>query len=245
MKIDWQKVNGLLPVIVQDETSKDVLMLAYMNKEAFNLTLTSGFAHYFSRTKKRIWKKGEESENTQEVKKIFLDCDNDTLLLSVKQIGVACHTGSKSCFFNEIKLNGEFTKTLNIKKPLNYDVLDELYHIILDRKLNANPETSYVAKVFNRGENAILKKVVEESNELTLACKDLTKFNTYDEFKKEQFGEHIKDNPEYDVVYEASDLVFHLLIALAMHNIHPSRIYDELARRNGISGIEEKKSRKI
>lgn len=245
IKIDWQKVNNLLPVVVQDETSKEVLMLAYMNKEAFDLSLNSSFAHYFSRTKQRIWKKGEESGNTQEIKNIFLDCDNDTLLLLVKQNGSACHTGSKSCFFTEIKTTGEVIKNTKELNTPKYDVLDELYHVILDRKLNANPENSYVAKVFKRGENAILKKIVEEAGEFCLACKDLSKFNTYSEFKKEEFGEHINGDAKYDVVYEASDLFFHILIALSLCNIHPSQIYEELSKRNGISGIDEKNSRKV
>ena len=103
--IDWQKVGGLLPVVVCDHATNEVLMLAFMNEGALNLTLSSRYAHYFSRTKNRIWKKGEESGNTQEIKSASLDCDNDTLLLKVVQNGAAaCHTGARSCFFNEINL---------------------------------------------------------------------------------------------------------------------------------------------
>ncbi|MBF0985330.1 MAG: phosphoribosyl-AMP cyclohydrolase, partial [Campylobacter sp.] len=103
MKIDWEKTGGLLPVVVQDVASSEVLMLAYMDEEALNLSLETGFAHYFSRTKNRIWKKGEQSGNVQKIEDAYLDCDNDTLLIKVEQKGgTACHTGAKSCFFRKI-----------------------------------------------------------------------------------------------------------------------------------------------
>ena len=107
LKIDWQKVGGLLPVVVQDDGNGEVLMMAYMNEEALNLSLKSGFAHYFSRTKNRIWKKGEESGNVQWVKEIFIDCDEDTILLKVDQVGkAACHEGYQSCFFRKVTPEG-------------------------------------------------------------------------------------------------------------------------------------------
>lgn len=243
IKIDWKKSAGLVPVIVQDYVTNEVLMLAYANEEALNLSLNTGFAHYFSRSKSKIWKKGEESGNTQEIKEILLDCDNDTLLYKVLQKGVACHTGAKSCFFKSINLN-KVISNLTQKGKTNYNILDEIYHTIQDRKLNATPENSHVARLFSKGENAILKKICEEAGEFVLACKDITKFNNYGDLKLEEFGEHIKGNPKFDAVYEASDLVFHLLVALNAYDIHPSRILDELSKRNGISGIDEKKSRK-
>ena len=208
MKIDWEKTGGLLPVVVQEIASGEVLMLAYMDEEALNLSLETGFAHYFSRTKNRIWKKGEQSGNVQKIAGAYLDCDNDTLLIKVEQKGgAACHTGAKSCFFRKIagvNLGGEseqnltgadgriLTGELNLagkngqilereqnlsaseaqtKKPA-YDIIDEIYHVILERKLNADPQTSYVASLFKKGENAILKKVGEEATELVMACKD-------------------------------------------------------------------------
>ena len=186
MKIDWEKVGGLLPAVVQESLSGEVLMLAYMNEEALNLSLKTGFAHYFSRTKNRIWKKGEESGNTQAIDEIFLDCDNDTILLKVVQNGgIACHTGAKSCFFRKISGDGDESNLTSAdgqnltqeqiltqaKKPI-YGIIDEVYHAIMDRKLNADPQTSYVASLFKKGENAILKKVGEEATELVMACKD-------------------------------------------------------------------------
>ena len=236
--IDWQKVGGLLPVVVCDHATNEVLMLAYMNEEALSLTLSSRYAHYFSRTKNRIWKKGEESGNTQEIKAAFLDCDNDTLLLKVVQNGgAACHTGARSCFFNEINLeNLEISdKKSEVKKPF-YSVIDELYHVIEDRKLNADPQTSYVASLFKKGENQILKKVGEEATELVMAAKELS-------FAKQTKQDEQK--AKNDLIYEAADLCFHALVALSANNIHPDAVKNELARRFGMSGIEEKRSRDV
>ena len=236
--IDWQKVGGLLPVVVCDHATNEVLMLAYMNEEALNLSLSSHYAHYFSRTKNRIWKKGEESGNTQEIKSAFLDCDNDTLLLKVVQNGgAACHTGARSCFFNEINLeNLEISdQKSEVKKP-SYGVIDELYHVIEDRKLNADPQTSYVASLFKKGENQILKKVGEEATELVMAAKELS------------FAKQIKQDEQKaknDLIYEAADLCFHALVALSAYNIHPDAVKNELARRFGMNGIEEKRSRDV
>ena len=283
MKVDWQKLGGLLPAIVQDAGDGAVLMLAYMNEEALNLTLHTGYAHYFSRSKGRIWKKGESSGHVQLVKSAFLDCDNDTLLLKVEQCGgSACHTGSRSCFFKEISLQkrGEniqspgacdaknsaiqnFTavnsaaecseqnldaaaqnSTLESsaeKSP--YGILDEIYHVCLDRKLNGEPALSYVASLYAKGENAYLKKIAEEACEFALACKDLSRSELYADIAREGFGEHRVGEPRYDVIYEGADLLFHLLLALAAHNIHPDALLDELARRQGQSGIEEKRRR--
>lgn len=104
MKLNFEKNNGLVPAIVQDYMSKEVLMLAFMNEEAWEKTQSTGFAHYYSRSRNKIWKKGEDSGNTQIVKRIFVDCDQDTVLLFVKQNGgAACHKGYRSCFFREIK----------------------------------------------------------------------------------------------------------------------------------------------
>ena len=236
--IDWQKVGGLLPVVVCDHATNEVLMLAFMNEEALSLSLSSRYAHYFSRTKNRIWKKGEESGNTQEIKSAFLDCDNDTLLLKVVQNGgVACHTGARSCFFNEINLeNLEISdEKSEVKKP-SYGVIDELYHVIEDRKLNADPQTSYVASLFKKGENQILKKVGEEATELVMAAKELS-------FAKQTKQDEQK--AKNDLIYEAADLCFHALVTLSANNIHPDAVKNELARRFGMSGIEEKRSRDV
>ena len=101
--IDWEKCNGLVPVITQDAKTNEVLMLGYMNQEALELTMSTKLAHYFSRTKQRLWKKGESSNHLQHVQDILVDCDNDTILLKVHQDGVACHTGRPSCFFTNLE----------------------------------------------------------------------------------------------------------------------------------------------
>jgi phosphoribosyl-AMP cyclohydrolase len=102
-KLDFKKGNGLIPVVVQDAESKEVLMLAYANEEALKKTLSTGYAHYWSRSRKKLWMKGETSENTQKIKKIIADCDYDTLLYVVDQKGPACHTGEDTCFHNKLK----------------------------------------------------------------------------------------------------------------------------------------------
>ena len=219
-RVDWQK-QELLPVIVQDNTTNEVLMMAYMNKEALELSLKTKLAHYFSRSKQRIWKKGESSGHIQEIVSFFIDCDNDTLLIKVNQNGVACHTGRKSCFFTELQ-SGDITSEVEVNTEAAYGVIDTLYHTIQERK-NADPATSWTAKLLSKGENTILKKVVEEAGEYCFAH---------------------KDNDEPEMVYEAADLTYHMLVALASKNISPDRIKQELARRFDMSGIAEKNSRK-
>ncbi len=220
-KIDWEKMNNLIPVITQETKTNEVLMLAYMNKEALELTLETKIAHYFSRSKQRLWKKGESSGHLQNVKEILLDCDNDTILLKVEQIGVACHTGRKSCFFTNLETNEEILK-VEVDTSAVYGVIETLYHTILERK-NDEPSKSYTAKLLKGKQNSMLKKIVEEAGELTFA---------------------VKDNNEEEIVYESADLLYHCLVALASKNISPDRIKQELARRFEISGIEEKNSRK-
>lgn len=218
-RIDWQKI-GLLPVIVQDSANQEVLMMAYMNKEALELSLSTRIAHYFSRSKQRIWKKGESSGHTQQINSFHIDCDNDTLLIKVVQNGVACHTGRRSCFFTELE-SGEIQSEVEVSSEALYGVIDTLYHTIQERKY-ADPSTSWTAKLLSKGDNTILKKVVEEAGEFSFAY---------------------KDNNEHEIIYEAADLTYHVLVALAAKNISPDRVKQELARRFDMSGIVEKNSR--
>lgn len=220
MAIDWAK-TPLIPVVAQDCANKEVLMLAYADEKALELTLQSGYAHYFSRSRQRIWKKGEESGNFQRVKEVLIDCDEDALLYLVDQTGAACHTGHRSCFFTEVQSKAEIQSAI-ADPSLLYNVADRLFHVISERK-KFDPTSSYVASLFSKGENAILKKVIEEAGEFALA---------------------IKDAKEEQIVYEAADLLFHALIALASKNLPPDRVRAELARREGISGITEKAQRK-
>ena len=150
MKINWSK--GLIPAIIQHCTNHNVLMLGYMNEEAFNLTESKKNVYFFSRSKNRIWMKGEESGNRLEVQSIKIDCDNDTILIQAKPLGVTCHTGTDTCF-------GQF------EKPF----LDELEDIISQRMSSSN-ENSYIQKLVKSGLNKVAQKVGEEGVEVALAA---------------------------------------------------------------------------
>jgi phosphoribosyl-ATP pyrophosphohydrolase/phosphoribosyl-AMP cyclohydrolase len=148
--------DGLIPAIVQDARTREVLTVAYMNKEALQLTIENNETHFWSRSRKQLWRKGETSGNSQKVTKVSLDCDNDAVLLEVEPRGPACHTGSYSCFGVEAGLEG---------------VLQELYAIIEERK-EQRPEGSYTTYLFNSGLDKILKKVGEEATETIVAAKN-------------------------------------------------------------------------
>ena len=155
MEIDFEKGDGLVPVIVQDVHTKQVLMLAYMSKESLAITLESGYATYYSRSRKQLWKKGETSGHVQKVKEMYIDCDQDTLLLLVEQKGAACHSGNYSF--------------IDASRRIIMNELAVLYDTILQRK--ANPEAgSYTTYLFEKGLEKILKKVGEESSEVLIAA---------------------------------------------------------------------------
>jgi phosphoribosyl-ATP pyrophosphohydrolase/phosphoribosyl-AMP cyclohydrolase len=196
MELKYDK-DGLIPAIAQDASTGEVLMLAYMNEEAVRLTLESRIAHYYSRSRQNLWKKGETSGNFQEVKGFYYDCDGDTILLKVNQVGVACHTGSYSCFFNEV-IGAEKTK----------DTLSELYKVILDRRSNPK-EGSYTNYLFEKGIDKILKKIGEESAEVIIGAK----------------------NNREELIYESSDLIYHLLVLLVNEKVTLGDIYKELGVR--------------
>jgi phosphoribosyl-ATP pyrophosphohydrolase/phosphoribosyl-AMP cyclohydrolase len=219
MQINWQK-NPLIPAIAQDYKTNEILMLAYMNEEAYNLTLSSGYAHYFSRSRQRLWKKGESSNHTQEVKDILLDCDADTVILKIKQNGVACHTGRKSCFFTSV-LQDKVILNKEIDTDTIYGVVDRLYHTILERKNSKDTTKSWTTKLLNDKE-LMLSKIREEADEV---C------------------EAIDNESDQQVIYEGADLLYHTLVGLGYRDITPDRVKQELARRFGTSGIEEKNSR--
>lgn len=189
--------NGLVPAIAQDIATGEVLMLAYMNEESVKLTLETNIAHYYSRSRKEIWKKGATSGNSQEVKSFHYDCDGDTILIKVVQTGVACHIGTYSCFTNELK-----------SSTVNKNTIGDLYKVVLDRKLNP-VEGSYTAYLFDEGVDKILKKVGEESAEVIIGAK----------------------NNKEELVYEASDLVYHLLVLLVNEGVPLGDLYEELAKR--------------
>lgn len=152
--------KGLIPAIAQDANTGEVLMQAYMNEESLSLTLSTGYATYFSRERQKLWKKGEESGHLQKVKAVYLDCDKDCILLKVEQIGAACHTGNRSCFFNRVQ--GE---------SVGIEFLGELERTIKDRKQNPE-EGSYTSYLFERGIDKIAKKFGEEAVETVIASKN-------------------------------------------------------------------------
>lgn len=154
--------HGLVPAIAQDARTGKVLMQAYMNKEAYDLTLETGYAHYYSRSRQKLWKKGETSGNVQKIVSVSLDCDGDSVLLQVEQTGVACHTGEYSCFFNTVQEK---------ERIANSSLLYELYDVIADRKINPK-EGSYTNYLFEKGIDKILKKVGEENAEVIIASKN-------------------------------------------------------------------------
>jgi phosphoribosyl-ATP pyrophosphohydrolase/phosphoribosyl-AMP cyclohydrolase len=153
MKIDFEKTQGLVPVIIQDEQTLEVLMLGYMNQEAWDKTQAEGKVTFFSRTKNRLWTKGEESGNFLFVRETHIDCDNDTLLIKVSPVGPTCHTGSRSCF----------------KTNYNQNFIFELEQIIKDRYEHPS-EASYVNKLREKGLNKIAQKVGEEGVEVVIAA---------------------------------------------------------------------------
>jgi len=194
MEIDFDKTGGLVPVVIQDEHTLEVLMLGYMNREAYDKTVADKVVTFFSRSKNRLWTKGETSNNFLHVKEMFVDCDNDTILIKVKADGPTCHTGSRSCF------NTEY----------NHNFISELEQIIGDR-YDHPVEGSYVNKLRNKGLNKIAQKVGEEGVETVIAALAET---------------------ETDLINEASDLVFHLLVLLREKNLSLATIAKNLESRH-------------
>lgn len=194
--------DGLVPVVCQDAITSQVLMLAYMNEEAFDKTVREGIMTYYSRSRNCLWRKGDTSGHYQYLKSLHADCDNDTLLAKVVQIGNACHTGSYSCFFNEI-ISREDDRT----NP--YTVLEDVMKVILDRKENPK-EGSYTNYLFDKGIDKILKKVGEEATEIVIAAK----------------------NPEpEESKYEIADFLYHVMVLMAVKGLTWEDIMEELANR--------------
>lgn len=204
--LEWSHLkvgaDGLVPVIVQDYRTDEVLMLAYMNEEAFKNTINVGKMTYYSRSRKELWLKGETSGHYQYVKSLTADCDFDTILAKVSQVGVACHTGNPTCFFNNI-VKKEYIE----KNPLK--VLEEVYGIIKDRKENPK-EGSYTNYLFDKGVDKILKKLGEESTEIVIAAKN--------------------PDPE-EIKYEISDFLYHCMVLMVEKGVSWEDITQELSQR--------------
>lgn len=271
--------DGLIPAIAQDHESGRILMMAWMNADALQLTAQTQTAVYFSRSRGKLWHKGESSGHTQTVHDIRLDCDADVIVLSVTQAGgIACHTGRESCFYQRLDLSGQTPEWQTVDKVLkdpadiyhsheptsgtpeaeNDDahadsdntqaqsdttqapidkcsVLQQLDQVLAERK-KADADSSYVASLYAKGLNKILEKVGEESVESIIAAKD---FAHCDESKdKAQY-----DEARHELIYEVADVWFHTLVGLAWFDIESDAVLNELGRRFGLSGIDEKASR--
>ncbi|MGG4095352.1 bifunctional phosphoribosyl-AMP cyclohydrolase/phosphoribosyl-ATP diphosphatase HisIE [Paenibacillus lautus] len=210
--IRWD-ASGLVPAIVQDAQSKQVLMMAYMNRESLRLTLESGETWFWSRSREELWHKGATSGNVQTVVSMTYDCDGDTLLLLVDPKGPACHTGQTTCFYNEITVQGQKSGAANnpaAAESGRFAVLAELEEVIAQREVE-RPEGAYTTYLFDKGVDKILKKVGEEASETIIAAKN-------------------KDNAELKL--EISDLIYHLLVLLQERKLPLDEIMDELSRRH-------------
>lgn len=196
MQLDFDKLNGLIPAIIQDDQTHKVLMLGFMNEEAFNKTRETGKVTFFSRTKNRLWTKGEESGNFLNVVSIAEDCDNDTLLIKVNPLGPVCHTGSETCFNEK-----------NAEDILFIKALQDL----IDMRRQEMPEGSYTTSLFNRGIGRIAQKVGEEAVETVI--------------------EAMSGNNER-LLYEASDLIYHLLVLLTYKGYRIEDLAKELRKRH-------------
>lgn len=194
--------NGLIPVVVQDYRTSEVLLVAYMNEESYKQTIETGKMTYFSRSRQELWVKGETSGHYQYVKSLMLDCDNDTILAKVHQIGAACHTGSYSCFFKELAKK-DYIETNPLK------VLEEDYNIIAGRKNNPK-KGSYTNYLFEKGIDKILKKCGEEASEIIIAAKN-------------EGSEELK--------YEIADFLYHMMVLMAECGLDWEDITRELVNR--------------
>ena len=197
MTIDFEKMNGLVPAIIQDADTRNVLMLGFMNEEAYQKTLHTGHVTFWSRTRQTLWTKGETSGHYLELVSMQIDCDNDTLLVRVHPIGPTCHKGTDTCWGEE-----------NNASPLLF--LTELQDFIVKRK-EEMPEGSYTTKLFKEGINKIAQKVGEEALETVIEATNGT-------------NDHL--------VYEASDLLYHLLVMLTEKNLRIEDVAAELQKRH-------------
>jgi phosphoribosyl-ATP pyrophosphohydrolase/phosphoribosyl-AMP cyclohydrolase len=208
--------DGLIPAIIQDARSGEVLMAAYMNKESLQRSIETGKTHFWSRSRQKLWMKGESSGHYQYIKEMRIDCDSDTLLFKVDQVKAACHTGYKSCFH---RIAADLSQSFEIKEDKVFDaeqvyrqksaVLQEVYDVVKDRLANPK-EGSYTNYLFEKGLDKILKKVGEESAEVIIAS---------------------KNRAANEVIYETADLLYHLMVLLVEQKIPLDDIYDELKKR--------------
>ncbi len=203
---------GLIPAVVQDDATGEVLMVAYMNRQSLEKTVSTGYTHFWSRSRQKFWMKGETSGHVQEVRRILFDCDRDTLVVKVVQHGPgACHTGHRSCFFTELTGARVAKKTFDAEKVYGGEfTLASLARVVADRKKTPRKRGSYTASLFRKGTPEILRKLGEEANEAQIAV---------------GFG------TKRDVVNEMADLLYHALVAMTQADVAFEDVVRELERR--------------
>ncbi len=222
--IHWDE-RGLVPAVVYDHLSHAPLMLAWMDKEALTTTLETGIVHFHSRSRNRLWKKGETSGNTLRLVEIRTDCDSDALVVRAQAAGPACHTGQRSCFFKEMdRSQSEPTLHHEDQGPAGAasSVLDRVYQVLCQRRDDDSPVDSYTRSLLDKGYRTIEGKIREESEELI---------------------EVLAEGEESKVVHESADLLFHMMVGLCARGIDIDKIWKELDRRFGTGGHKEKASR--
>ncbi len=213
-KFDQQ---GLLPAVVQDWLDGTVLMLGYMNQEALAKTVATRNVHFWSRSRNKLWEKGETSGHRLSVKDLFIDCDRDTILVKAQPVGPTCHTGERACFFSRLDEAGGVLGACS--QDASGGILEGVLRTIRERR--SNPQAgSYTTKLFEGGHDKILKKVAEEAGEVLLAS---------------------KGGKREEIVYEVADLFFHTLMVLGYHDLSLQDIYEELGCRFGKSGLRSEK----
>jgi phosphoribosyl-ATP pyrophosphohydrolase/phosphoribosyl-AMP cyclohydrolase len=207
-ELKWDGV-GLIPAVVQERDTGEVLMVAWMDRAALARTLETGLGHFWSRSRQALWRKGETSGNVQHVDGVYADCDRDTLLLQVHQEGVACHTGARSCFFTQVSGAASGGPAAGRPGPL---VLDTIERVIQSRRVE-RPAGSYVASLLDRGEAQVCRKIGEEATEVVTAA--------------------LGGEGDERVVSEIADLWFHCMVLLAARGLPLGRVFAELDRRHG------------
>ncbi|MFO0767276.1 MAG: bifunctional phosphoribosyl-AMP cyclohydrolase/phosphoribosyl-ATP diphosphatase HisIE [Nitrospiraceae bacterium] len=205
--------QGLIPAVVQDWLDGTVLMVGFMNQEALGKTIETKTVHFWSRSRKKLWQKGETSGHVLRVKDLFVDCDRDTILVKAEPVGPTCHTGERACFFSQLDGRG------HVAEPVVQEAWGGILEAVLRtiRHRRAHPQQdSYTTKLFEGGHDKILKKVAEEAGEVLLAS---------------------KGGKRDEIIYEVADLFFHTLMVLGYHGVDLQEIYKELGRRFGKSGL--------
>ena len=207
--------QGLLPAVIQDWLDGTVLMLGYMNREAVSRTLATKSVHFWSRSRQKLWEKGESSGHKLLVRDLFVDCDRDTILVKAQPTGPTCHTGERACFFSRF----DETAADHIERTTEAHggILDSVLRIIAARKASPQPD-SYTTKLLEAGHDKILKKIAEEAGEVLIAA---------------------KGGKREEIVHEVADLLFHTLMVLGYHGVSLQEVYEELGARYGKSGLRQ------